>query len=83
MTLESDLIRRYRGAFTPEDCEECIKYIDEFDKNNILTYDTEKLNEVDNKTINITHSYNLASYSYLADLILPKFKHCIDEYIES
>ena len=73
MTLESDLIRRYRGAFSPEDCEECIKYIDQFDSNNILTYDTEKLNEVDNKTINLTHSYNLASYSYLADLILPKF----------
>ena len=83
MTLESDLIRRYRGAFSPEDCEECIKYIDQFDSNNILTYDTEKLNEVDNKTINLTHSYNLASYSYLADLILPKFKPCIDEYIEA
>ena len=53
------------------------------DKNNILTYDTEKLNEVDNKTINITHNYDLASYSYLSDLILPKFKPCIDEYIEA
>ena len=83
MTLESDLIRRYQGAFTPQDCEECIKYIDDFDSKNILTYDTEKLNEVDNKTINLTHSYNLASYSYLADLILPKFKPCIDEYIEA
>ena len=83
MTLESDLIRRYRGAFSPEECEECIKYIDQFDKNNILTYDTEKLNEVDNKTINISHNYNLASYSYIADLILPKFKPCIDEYIEA
>tara|TARA_B100000424_G_scaffold209697_1_gene167062 strand:+ start:208 stop:780 length:573 start_codon:yes stop_codon:yes gene_type:complete len=83
MTLESDLIRRYRGAFSSQDCEDCIKYIDQFDKNNLLTYDTEKLNEVDNKTINLTHSYNLASYSYLADLILPKFKPCIDEYIEA
>ena len=83
MTLESDLIRRYQGAFTPQDCEECIKYIDDFDSKNLLTYDTEKLNEVDNKTINLTHSYNLASYSYLADLILPKFKPCIDEYIEA
>ena len=83
MTLESDLIRRYQGAFTTEDCEECIKYIEEFDTKNILTYDTEKLNEVDNKTINITHGYDLSSYSFFADLILPKFKPCIDEYIEA
>ena len=40
MTLESDLIRRYQGAFTPQDCEECIKYIDDFDSKNLLTYDT-------------------------------------------
>ena len=32
MTLESDLIRRYQGDFTPEDCEECIKYIEEFEE---------------------------------------------------
>ena len=63
MTLESDLIRRYQGAFTPQDCEECIKYIEDFDSKNILTYDTEKLNEVDNKTINLfkdlCHKYKI------------------------
>jgi len=83
MTLEFDLIRRYHGAFTAEDCDKCIEYIENFDTKNILTYDTEKLNEVDNKTINITHGYDLSSYSFFADLILPKFKPCIDEYIEA
>ena len=82
MTLEFDLIRRYQGAFTAEDCDKCIEYIENFDTKNILTYDTEKLNEVDNKTINITHGYDLSSYSFFADLILPKFKPCIDEYID-
>ena len=83
MTLESDLIRRYQGSFTPQDCEECIKYINQFETKNILSYDTEKLSEVDHKTINITYDYDLPAYSHLAELILPKFKPCIDEYIEA
>ena len=43
MTLEFDLIRRYQGAFTAEDCDKCIEYIENFDTKHILTYDTEKL----------------------------------------
>ena len=39
MTLEFDLIRRYQGAFTAEDCDKCIEYIENFDTKNILTYD--------------------------------------------
>ena len=48
MTLESELIRRYQGAFTPKDCNEYIKYIDQFEERNILSYDTEKLTLVYN-----------------------------------
>ena len=51
MTLESELIRRYQGAFTTEDCIGIIKYIGRFEDRNILTYDTEKLTQVDNKSV--------------------------------
>ena len=83
MTLESELIRRYQGAFTSEDCNEYIKYIDQFEERNILTYDTEKLTQVDNKSVNITFDYDFPAYSFLAKEIIPKFKPCIDEYIEA
>ena len=83
MTLESELIRRYQGAFTPKDCNEYIKYIDQFEERNILTYDTEKLTQVDNKSVNITFDYDFPAYSFLAKEIIPKFKPCIDEYIEA
>ena len=83
MTLESELIRRYQGAFTPEECDEYIKYIDHFEERNILTYDTNKLTQVDNKSVNVTFDYDFPPYSFLAKEIIPKFKPCIDEYIEA
>ena len=81
MTLESELIRRYQGAFTPEECDEYIKYIDQFEERNILTYDTEKLTQVDNKSVNLTFDYDFPAYSFLTKEIIPKFKPCIDEYL--
>ena len=32
MTSENDFIRRYRGAFSPDDCKKLIEYIETFDK---------------------------------------------------
>ena len=83
MTTESDLIRRYTGAFSSDDCKRLIEYIDTFEENKLLTYDREKLHEVDHKTINVTHSYDLSSYSFIAEQIMPKLKPCIDEYLEA
>ena len=83
MTLESELIRRYQGAFTPEECNDYIKYIDQFDERNILNYDTENLTQVDNKSANVSFNYDFPPYGFLAKEIIPKFKPCIDEYIEA
>ena len=55
MPFETDLIRRYTGAFTKADCREIIKGIDFFEKNHLMFYDKKHLNQVDNKIINITH----------------------------
>ena len=78
MTLESELIRRYQGAFTPEECNNYIKYIDQFDERNILNYDTENLTQVDNKSANVSFNYDFPPYGFLAKEIIPKFKPCID-----
>ena len=53
MAFETDLIRRYSGAFTKEDCDKIIEGIHFFDKNHLLFYDKEKLTREDHKVINI------------------------------
>ena len=74
MAFETDLIRRYSGAFTKEDCDKIIEGIHFFDKNHLLFYDKEKLTREDHKVINITHEYNFSASSRLADEIFPKLK---------
>jgi len=83
MAFETDLIRRYSGAFTREDCQKIIEGIKFFEDNHLLVYDKQKLNRVDNKTINITHDYTFSPSSRLAQEIFPKFKPCVDEYVEA
>ena len=83
MAFETDLIRRYSGAFTKENCEKIIEGIKFFEDNHLLFYDKGRLTREDHKTINITHDYNFSASSRLADEILPKFKPCVDEYLQA
>ena len=83
MAFETDLIRRYSGAFTKEDCQKIIEGIKFFEKHHLLVYDKQKLNRVDNKSVNITHDYTFSASSRLAEEIFPKFKPCVDEYVEA
>ena len=83
MASESDLIRRYSGAFSSDDCKKLREYIDNFENNKLLFHTDEKLHEVDHKTINITHSYDFPTYSHISQEIIPKFKPCIDEYLNT
>ena len=39
MAFETDLIRRYSGAFTKDDCTRIIEGIHFFEKNHLLYYD--------------------------------------------
>ena len=83
MAIESDLIRRYRGAVTPDECIEIISHIDYLEKNNIMTYDKKSLHNQDHKSINIAHdwSVDLPAYSRLSELIIPRLQPCVDEYL--
>ena len=83
MAFETDLIRRYSGAFSKEDCTRIIDGIKFFDQNHLLFYDKEKLTREDHKTVNISHDYNFSASSRIAEEIFPKIKPCVDEYLQA
>ena len=83
MAFETDLIRRYSGAFSKEDCTRIIDGIKFFDENHLLFYDREKLTREDHKTVNISHDYNFSASSRIAEEIFPKIKPCVDEYLQA
>lgn len=83
MAFESDLIRRYRGAFSRDECKEIIEYINFFEDNQILEYDRSALELEDHKIVNVTHDYDLGASSKLATMLFPGFKPCVTEYLES
>ena len=83
MAFESDLIRRYRGVFSIDECKEIINYINFFEDNQILEYDRSALELEDHKIVNVTHDYDLGASSKLATMLFPGFKPCVTEYLES
>ena len=72
MAFETDLIRRYSGAFSKEDCTKIIDGIKFFDENHLLFYDREKLTREDHKTVNISHDYNFQDLVVLPKKFSPK-----------
>ena len=83
MATESDLIRRYRGAFSSDECDEIISHIDFLNKNNLMFHERESLHNQDHITSNLSHDWilDLPAYSRISELIIPKFKPCVDEYL--
>ena len=83
MATESDLIRRYRGAFSNKECDEIISHIDFLNKNNLMFYEKKSLHNQDHITSNLSHDWalDLPAYSRISELIIPKFKPCVDEYL--
>ena len=83
MATESDLIRRYRGAFSSDECNEIISHIDFLNQNNLMFYEKESLHNQDHITSNLSHDWalDLPAYSKISELIIPKFKPCVDEYL--
>ncbi|BCU99273.1 MAG: hypothetical protein CM15mV26_1170 [uncultured marine virus] len=81
--MPDNFVVRYRGAFSRKECADLVEYIDYLDNNNLLFYDTEKLHQVDNKTINVNNGFNLdvTAASRISQQILPNMKVCIDEYV--
>ena len=83
MAFETDLIRRYTGAFTKDDCEKIIHGIKFFDDNHLLFYDTNILDRQDHRVINVTHEYDFSMSSRICEEMFPKLKPCVDEYLKA
>jgi len=80
----SDFIVRYKGAFSKEECENIIAHIHHLENNNLLYHNKESLHKEDHKTICVdnSHDVNLPYANKITQLIIPKFKPCIDDYLE-
>ena len=78
----SDFIIRYSGAFSKDECKNIINNIEHFERNHLLFHDKTKLHREDHKTICVDNSYeiDLQTQQKVSDLILPKFKPCVEEY---
>ncbi len=81
----TDFIHRYVGVFSKEECAEIIQHINFFEDNHILFQDKTTRHIEDQKAINVNHDYDLdmSTFSKIASYILPKFKPCVDEYLET
>ena len=82
--MNDNFIVRYKGAFSQQDCNEIINYIEYLEENNLLYYDKESLHRQDNKTVGINNGFGLdiPTTSRISRLILPKYKPCIDDYVK-
>jgi len=80
----SDFIVRYKGAFSKEECENIIANIHHFENNNLLYHNKESLHKEDHKVICVdnSHQVDLPYANKITQLIIPKFKPCIDDYLE-
>ena len=83
MAIESDLIRRYRGAFSSDDCKKIVDYINTFEKNKLLVHDKDNLHQVDHKTTNLSYGYHFPTSSKISQDIIPNFEPCVNEYMEA
>ena len=83
MAFESDLIRRYSGAFSKDDCDKIIKGIKFFEDNHLLFYDRTYLTSEDHKVVNVSHDYDFSASSRIGNEILPKVKTCVDVYLHA
>ena len=59
--MNDNFIIRYKGAFSQQDCNEIINYIEYLEENNLLYYDEESLHRQDNKTISINKNTNFST----------------------
>ena len=83
MATEFDLIRRYNGAFTSDECDSYVNYINQLEKNSFLAQDKRNVQHVDHKSIRSSYNFDLPSVSYLSEKIIPKFHPCVNEYLNT
>tara|TARA_B100000900_G_scaffold344_1_gene326 strand:+ start:88 stop:663 length:576 start_codon:yes stop_codon:yes gene_type:complete len=85
MAIESDLIRRYRGAVTPEECDEIISHIEHLRENSFMAYDKSFLHKQDHISLNLSQDWtvDLPTTSRISELTIPRFQPCVEEYLSA
>ena len=87
MATELDLIRRYRGAFTKQQCKNIISHINYFEEHSLMFYDKKSLHNTDHITVNVAHDWDMdetasskmsnLSYHILNLVLMNTWKHLV------
>ena len=80
--MTTDFIIRYEGVFSKKECQDIIKQIDYFEKNNFLCEEG-KRHRVDHRATNLVYHYDFPAAGPISELILPRFQPCVDHYLNT
>tara|TARA_R100000742_G_C4251876_1_gene70116 strand:- start:60 stop:656 length:597 start_codon:yes stop_codon:yes gene_type:complete len=78
----TDFIATYTEAYTKEICKELRDYIDLLEERAFLTDEFKKVNKnVEHRSQNLSHHYDLPSWSWIAKAIFPSIQTCVNHYL--
>ena len=80
----TDFITRYEGVFSPKECKDIINEINYYDEHHFLYGDEgDAPHLLDHKAINLSWSHNIPGTNKIAELIIPKFRPCVEDYLKT
>tara|TARA_R100000005_G_C4951813_1_gene172006 strand:- start:254 stop:832 length:579 start_codon:yes stop_codon:yes gene_type:complete len=78
-----DFIKIYDDAFSEEECEEIMFFIDKLDDCRQLGSSGIKKHLTDHKSFNASHNFHTTAGSWLGEKFLPKIAPCVNDYLET
>ena len=78
-----DLIGVYDDAVSSEFCQNFMNYLDEMENNSLLVQEEKDRHITDNKVSILSHSYDLAAWSYLGREFFGCMNECVTDYFNT
>jgi len=78
-----DLIGVYDDAVSSEFCQNFMNYMDEMENNSLLVQEEKDRHITDNKVSILSHSYDLAAWSYLGREFFGSMNNCVTDYLDT
>lgn len=78
-----DLIGVYDDAVSSEFCQNFMNYMDEMENNSLLVQEEKDRHITDNKVSILSHSYDLAAWSYLGREFFGCMNNCVTDYFNT
>ena len=78
-----DLIGVYDDAVSSEFCQNFMNYMDEMENNSLLVQEEKDRHITDNKVSILSHSYDLAAWSYLGREFFGCMNECVTDYFNT